>query len=141
MGIETTVHLNFRGNAREALDFYATAFDGQAVAVTYEQASSAQNMAEADLVLWGEVRASNGVHVMAYDVPGALSYDQGERSFFVSLRGASMEEIAAAWNGLLPGATVVQHLAPSGWAPLYGMLTDRFGVTWVLDVAAGNHQQ
>jgi len=27
-------------------------------------------------------------------------------------------------------------LEPSSWAPLYGMLTDRFGITWVLDIAA-----
>ncbi len=43
---------------------------------------------------------------------------------------------SALWERLSQGATVVQPLAPSQWAPLYGMLTDRFGVTWVLDVAA-----
>ncbi|MFI0791368.1 hypothetical protein ACH4OY_01505 [Micromonospora rubida] len=32
-------------------------------------------------------------------------------------------------------ARVIQDLGPAGWAPLYGMLKDRFGVTWVLDVA------
>lgn len=34
------------------------------------------------------------------------------------------------------GATVLVPLAQSGWSPLYGMLKDRFGVAWVLDVAA-----
>jgi uncharacterized glyoxalase superfamily protein PhnB len=42
-------------------------------------------------------------------------------------------EISALWEKLSAGATVVQPLAPSGWIPLYGMLKDRFGVTWVLD--------
>jgi PhnB protein len=32
---------------------------------------------------------------------------------------------------------VVQPFGPSAWAEAYGMVKDRFGVTWVLDVVAG----
>ncbi|RZK89178.1 MAG: VOC family protein, partial [Methylobacterium sp.] len=35
---------------------------------------------------------------------------------------------------LRAGASILQPLGASAWSPLYGMLTDRFGVTWVLDV-------
>ena len=35
-----------------------------------------------------------------------------------------------------PGGTVRQPWGPAPWAAAYGMLTDRFGVTWVLDVLA-----
>lgn len=72
---------------------------------------------------------------MAYDVPSRTPWDQGKNAFFVSVRGDSDKEIAAFWEKLSDCATVAQSLAPSGWAPLYGMLTDRFGITWVLDVA------
>jgi PhnB protein len=37
------------------------------------------------------------------------------------------------WNGLADGATVRSPLAPAPSAPLYGMLTDRYGVTWIVD--------
>lgn len=48
-----------------------------------------------------------------------------------------MREVAPAMSyRLVDGATVTQPLAPSQWAPLYGRLTDRFGITWVLDIAA-----
>ena len=53
----------------------------------------------------------------------------------MSVRGEDAAEVTRYWEALSQGATVVQPLAPAGWAPLYGMLTDRFGVTWVLDVA------
>jgi len=43
---------------------------------------------------------------------------------------------AALWERLADGATIKAPLAPAQWAPLYGMLVDRFGVTWVVDVAA-----
>jgi PhnB protein len=33
------------------------------------------------------------------------------------------------------GSTIVRPLEAALWAPLYGMLTDHFGITWVLDVA------
>ncbi len=52
------------------------------------------------------------------------------------MRGDSVEEVGALWERLTEGATVVEPYAPARWAPAFGMLTDRFGVTWVLDVAA-----
>lgn len=61
---------------------------------------------------------------------------QGFLQVFVSVRGKSSDEITACWEALSAHATIVQTLAPAGWAPLYGMLKDQFGVTWVIDVMA-----
>lgn len=135
MSVDITPHLNFRGQAREALAFYAEALGGDLVVVTYADAHAVQDPAQADQVMWGQVQAPHGARVMAYDVPAATEHDPGTIPFFVSLRGDDADEISACWARLSEGATVVQDLAPSGWAPLYGMLRDRFGVTWVLDVA------
>ncbi|MFF4017312.1 VOC family protein [Streptomyces sp. NPDC001843] len=136
MSVTTTTHLNFRGSASAALDFYQSVFGGRTVAVTYKDAGNVQNENEADWVMWGEVVADNGFHVMAYDVPSQLPWNQGEKPFFVSVRGTDTDEIHALWQKLAEGSTVVRPLEPAPWAPLYGMLTDRFGVTWVLDVTA-----
>ncbi|MER8091081.1 VOC family protein [Streptomyces sp. NPDC058316] len=136
MSVTTTTHLNFRGAAREALDFYQSVFGGRTVAVTYKDAGNVQNESEADWVMWGEVVADNGFHVMAYDVPSAMPYEQGTNPFFVSVRGEDADEISALWQRLADGSNVLRPLEPAAWAPLYGMLTDRFGVTWVLDVTA-----
>lgn len=133
--ITVTNHLNFRGDARAALEFYRSVFGGDLTVVTYKDAQNVQDPSEADQVMYGQVAAENGFRVMAYDVPSRLPWDAGENAFFVSVRGDSEEEIAPLWEKLSDGATVVQPLAPSGWTPLYGMLADRFGITWVLDVA------
>ena len=135
MSITTTTHLNFRGDARAALEFYRSVFGGRIALVTYADAQRVADPAEAGQIMWGEVEAENGFHVMAYDVPGAQSYNPGDKPVFVSVRGRDTEEITAFWKALTDGATIVQDLGPAGWSPLYGMLTDRFGVTWVLDVA------
>ncbi|MEV5741930.1 VOC family protein [Microbispora rosea] len=136
MSITTTTHLNFRGDARAALGFYHSVFGGDVVAVTYKDAGNVQNPDEADWVMWGQVVAGNGFHVMAYDVPSHTPWNPGENAVFVSVRGDDTDELTALWSKLAVGATIVQPLAPAQWAPLYGMLKDRFGVVWVLDVAA-----
>ncbi|WP_320774292.1 VOC family protein [Streptomyces sp. CRN 30] len=136
MSVKTTTHLNFRGDARAALDFYRSVFGGEVVAVTYKDTGSAPDPDEADWVMWGQVTADNGFRVMAYDVPSAKPYQPGENPVFVSVRGDDADEITGLWEKLSAGATVVEPLAPTAWAPLYGMLKDSFGVVWVLDVAA-----
>lgn len=135
MTINTTTHLNFRGDARAALAFYAAVFGGRVVAVSYADAHAVQDPAEAGQVMWGEVVSDAGFRVMAYDVPGRLAWSAGEIPFFVSVRGTDAAEVQGYWDRLAAGATVVAPIGPAGWSPLYGMLRDRFGVTWVLDVA------
>ncbi|TBN58390.1 VOC family protein [Glaciihabitans arcticus] len=135
MTVITTPHLNFRGTAKGALDFYHSVFGGQLVAVTNEQAYSAEIPEEAQQIKFGQVIGENGFQVMAYDVPASVPYDQGDKSLFVSVRGDSVDEISELWGKLAVGSTILADLAPSMFSPAYGMLKDAFGVVWVLDVA------
>ncbi|MEV6305330.1 VOC family protein [Actinoplanes sp. NPDC051861] len=127
MSITTVTHINLRGNAREALEFYQRVFGGDLVAIPHAE--------DPGQVLWGQVTSPAGFHVMAFDVPPSQPWSRGENPFFVSVRGTDTEEVSGYWKRLAEGSTVVVDLAPSQWSPLYGMVTDRFGVTWVLDVA------
>ncbi|WP_030144826.1 VOC family protein [Spirillospora albida] len=136
MTVNVVTHLNFRGEAREALTFYRTVFGGDLAVVTYKDAGNVQEPSETDQVMWGQVTADNGFRVMAYDVPSTLPWNQGQNAFFVSVRGGDAEEITGYWEKLSDGATILCPLAPAQWAPLYGMLKDRYGVTWVLDVVS-----
>jgi PhnB protein len=150
MSVSAVTHLNFRGNARQALEFYHSVFGGALVVATYAEFGAPKEMPNADKVVWGQVAADSGFRVMAYDVPSTEPAPRpGEPStrrengvtitqepFFISLRGESVEEVSALWEKLSAGATVVEPIAQSPWAPLFGMLTDRFGVTWVVDVAS-----
>ncbi|WFR73181.1 VOC family protein [Prescottella defluvii] len=133
MTVNVTPHLNFRGNAREALEFYQKVFGGELAIISYADMG---NLAPetADHVTWGQVEAANGFRIMAYDVYPNLPWNQGQDPFFVSVRGTDPEELQRFWDGLADGATIKQPIGPSQWAPLYGQLTDRFGVTWVLDI-------
>lgn len=145
MTISLTAHLNFPGTARAALDLYRTVFGGTVRATTYGELGAPAGSPEADKIVFGQLDTDFGARVMAYDVPGRSEQFAGEtrresgltltdQPFFLSVRGQSLEEVEGYWNALAEGATVVDPLAASAWSPGFGMLTDRFGVTWVLDV-------
>jgi PhnB protein len=136
MSVTAVTHINLRGNARQALEFYQSVFGSRIALVTYKDAGNVQDPSDADHIMWGQVDTDNGLRVMAYDVPVAMPWNQGENAYFVSVRGDTAEEIAAYWKKLSGGSTIVQPLQPAAWSALYGMLKDRFGVTWVLDVVA-----
>ena len=136
MPVQTTTHLNFRGEARSALELYRDVFGGDLTVVTYADMGNGDDPATADHVVWGQVESPDGFRVMAYDVYRHLEWHRGANPFFVSVRGSDTDELRRYWDGLSEGATITQPLAPSAWAPLYGMLTDRFGVTWVIDAPA-----
>ena len=136
MSVNAVTHINLRGQARQALKFYHSVFGGEITTVTYSQMGNVHNASDADNIIWGQVASDNGFRVMAYDVPAGTPWSQGENAFFVSLRGDTAQEVTAYWEQLSDGAQIVQMLAPSQWSALYGMLKDKFGVVWVVDVVA-----
>lgn len=134
MTLATVTHLNFRGQAREALRFYRSVFGGELTIVTFADAHSVGEPSEAEQVMWGQVSSDDGFRIMAFDVPSSRPWSPGEDPFFVSLSSPVAAEITARWEGLRAGGTVLEPLAASPWAPLYGKVRDRFGVVWVLTV-------
>ena len=137
MSINVTTHLNFRGEARAALEFYRSVFGGTLEVATYADMGIVRDPADADLVIWGQVAAPSGFRIMAFDAGAQLPFDPGRNAFYVVLRFGSDEEIRACWETLGSGGSVRHELAPAPWgASLYGMLQDKFGVVWVLSVDA-----
>ncbi len=136
MTVSVVPHINLRGQAREALQFYQAVFGGEIALITYRDAHSERDPQDADRLMWGQVRAADGFQVMAYDVPAGTALQPGENAYFICVGCSTAEEAGERWTRLADGASVIQPLAPAPWAPLYGMLKDRFGVTWVVNVSA-----
>jgi len=151
MSITTTTHLNFPGTAASALEFYQSVFGGSVTRATYGDFGMPQEAPGADKLVFGRLDTTDGLRLMAYDIPaqnpagvsgtaGTTRRENGmtftDRTFFQSLRGQSLQEIIPLWAGLAVGAHIIEPLAASAWSPGFGMLTDRFGVTWVIDIEA-----
>ena len=76
MSVQAVTHLNFRGDARQALEFYHSVFGGELVIATYADFGAPQEAPNAAQVVWGQVAADSGFRVMAYDVPMAAHTSQ-----------------------------------------------------------------
>jgi PhnB protein len=149
MSLQTTTHLNFRGDAREALEFYQSVFGGHLILNTYADFGMPAELPGADRIVFGLVTASNGFRVMGYDAPGTAgggivgggatrrenNATMTDQALFVSLGSDTLDELQGYWNLLGEGATIVEPLAASAWSSGFGMLTDRFGVTWSFSVS------
>ncbi|MGB5953098.1 MAG: VOC family protein [Ornithinimicrobium sp.] len=150
MSLTTTTHLNFNGDAHAALNFYQSVFGGQSQISTYADFGMPADAPGADKVVFGQLKTEDGFAVMAYDVPeqqstapqqrGSTHREHGvtvtDQRFFVSVEGETLEQMEDYWQALEAGASIVEPLAASAWSAGFGMLTDRFGVTWILGVAA-----
>lgn len=136
MSVTTTLHINFRGTAKPALEFYHSVFGGELTLVPYGDAPMGQGPDQAEQIVWGQVETPGGFRVMAFDVRDSQSWNAGEIPFYVSVSGADADEITGYWTALSDGATILDEFGESMFAKLYGRLTDRFGVTWIIDVPA-----
>ena len=150
MSVQTTTHLNFRGDARQALEFYQSVFGGHLVVNTYADFGMPPELTGADTVVFGLVAADNGFRIMAYDIPGQIEGGIAgggsthrennttitDQALFVSLSSPTLAELQGYWDALALDGTIVEPLAASAWSAGFGMLTDRFGVTWSASVAA-----
>ncbi|WP_279097621.1 VOC family protein [Gordonia bronchialis] len=150
MTIQTTPHLNFNGDARSALDFYQSVFGGHTTINSYADFGMPAELPGADKVVFGLVMAENGFRVMGYDVPGRTdgSIAGGgstrrennttitDQALFVSIGSDTLDELQGYWDALATDAIIVEPLAASAWSAGFGMLTDRFGVTWSFSVVA-----
>jgi PhnB protein len=151
MTIQTTTHLNFRGSARAALAHYQSVFGGHTAITTYADLGMPAEAPGADAVVFGVVTSDSGFRIMAYDIPGETggtitggtstrrenNTTLTDQAVFVSLNADTLDEARGYWDKLADGATIVEPLAASAWSSGFGMLTDRFGVTWSISVTAG----
>jgi len=132
-------YLNFRGDAREALEFYHSVFGGELSVGTFAEFGMTDvPEAERDLVMHGQLEAPAGFTLMASDVPSHLDWSRGTNSFSVSLSGQSGDdaELRGYWAKLSEGAEIQQPLKTAPWGAAFGMLADRFGVNWLVNISA-----
>jgi len=128
-------YLNFRGDAREAMEFYREIFGGELRISTFKEYGASADPSEDDLVMHADLQGSNGIRFMGADVPARMGFQAGS-NFAMSLSGDSEGELRAAFERLASGGTVTMPLEKAPWGDTFGMCTDRFGVAWMVDIVS-----
>lgn len=127
-------YLSFRDNAREAMEFYQTVFGGELRMQTFGDFHASQDPAEDNKIMHAMLTADNGIVFMAADTPNSMEYHPGS-NISMSLSGDNEAELAGYYEKLLVGGTVGMPLEKAPWGDTFGMLTDKFGVSWLVNIA------
>lgn len=128
-----SLFINFSGECREALDFYAKAFESEVQQVmTYGEMPPDPNyaMPEADKGRIGYAQIPIfGANIMFCDIPSDMPLVKGN-NISPTLGSTDAEEIRRAFTALAAEGTVDMELQKTFWSGLYGMVTDKYGITW-----------
>jgi PhnB protein len=125
-------YLSFDKNAREAMDFYRSVFGGDVQIMPF--GDMAHEPSEKEMVMHGQLNAPNGMVLMGSDTPAAMARTKGN-NISVSLSGNDEAELHGYWDKLAVGAAVSMPLAKAPWGDSFGMLTDKFGIPWMVNIA------
>jgi len=125
--------INFNGNCREAVEFYAKTFKSTVNhLMTYSQVPPSENYtvpeADKERVMYAGIPLGDIV-VMFSDVPSGSEFIQGNN---ISLTYSidSKEEVVRIFNELQEGGEVMMKLQQTFYSELYGMVKDKFGIIW-----------
>ena len=139
MSVLLNPYLNFRGTAREAGEFYKSVFGGELTVSTFGDFGAPVEPAERDQVMHSQLVAPNGLTLMISDAPMHMEFTPGT-NISVSLSGDDEAALRSYWNKLAEGATIGAPLEKAPWGDTFGQLVDRFGISWLVNIA-GEHQQ
>ena len=126
-------YLNFPGRAREAMEFYQEVFGGELTVDTFGSFGGTDDPADADLVMHAQLETPQGFTLMAADTPSSMSH-HAATGFSVSIRGDDEPAARRFWDALSTDGNVTMPLGDAPWGGLFGMLTDRFGISWLVSV-------
>jgi len=128
-------YLSFNGQAREAMNYYHDVFGGDLNIQTYAEGGMADDPAAADLTMHAQLDTPNGMTLMGADSPPSLPY-QAPAGISISLSGDDDAELSGYWQRLADGGTVTMPLEAAPWGDKFGMVTDRYGIGWMVNIAA-----
>lgn len=131
-------YLNFRDSTREAITFYHSVFGGELTINTFGDFGMEVGDDEKTKVMHSQIDAPNGFTLMAADTPNYMEQKPGVNDFAISLSGTAGDgdELRGYWSKLSEGGTIDQPLETAPWGATFGMLTDRFGVSWLVNISS-----
>ena len=135
MTITFNPYLNFRGNARQALEFYQQVFGGELNISTFSDFGRTD--VPADLqgqVMHARLTAPNGINIMASDVLPDEDLTFGD-NITLSLTGDDDGLLRGWYEKLSKKGVATQPLIQASWGDTFGICVDAFGINWLFDIS------
>jgi PhnB protein len=148
-------YVSFATTTREAMEFYQSVLGGDLRVNTFGEYGGAPEGLEDHHVMHAQLDSPSGLTLMAADTPAGPGHGSGGSAgrtggdatgqaagdamgepgrVSLSLSGEDAEELRGYWERLSAGATVAVPLEKQMWGDEFGMLVDRFGMTWMVNI-------
>lgn len=125
-------YLGFKDSARQAMEFYKSVFGGELTMTTFDEGGSKDDPAEnimhaalqvgPEMTLMASDMSENNESSPRMQVSLSCDYDESEKG-------------KEYWKKLSEGAKVTMELQIAPWGDAFGMLTDKFGISWMVNIA------
>jgi PhnB protein len=129
-------YLNFSGNCEEAFNFYKSVFGGEFLTkMRFKEVPAEYQMAEneGEKIMHVALPIGQGTILMGSDRPSAMGPTTNGNNYSISINTTSEQEAAKLFQGLSAGGQVTMPLEKAFWGAYFGMLTDKFGIQWMVN--------
>ena len=128
-------YISFNGSAAEAMNFYKDALGGELVIMPIEGSPCEEGMPDMKDKVMHSSLTKGSLQIMATDMSGPDGVTKGNN---VSLMlGCTDDEIHGFFDKLAVGGNVSHPVSPAFWGGLFGHLTDKYGIQWMLNTSEG----
>ena len=123
------------GQAREAVEFYRSVLGGEASVMTFGDMGAQDETASQ--VMHAQLETPAGFTLMLADAPPQMVQVTYGDNVSISLSGGQedADDLRRWFTGLAEDGEVREPLAVAPWGDEFGMLTDRFGIGWMVNIA------
>ena len=137
--IELGIYLFFKGECRQAMEFYKSVFGGEINVTTYKDAGVEAEGTSPDWLMHANLEGGE-VKIMGSDTAQA---SPEAKKVSLSLGGTDEARMRELFDQLSAGGKVFSALKKEAWGDLFGSFTDKYGVEWMMNIGqpAGEEQK
>jgi PhnB protein len=130
-------YLNFMGNTEEAMNFYKSVFGNEFIFLQrFKDTPHGANMSPEDQekIMHVALRIGTNTVLMATDALESMGQKlNAGNNFSLTISPDSEEDANKYFNALAEGGTITMPLEKAFWGAYFGMLTDKFGIQWMIN--------
>jgi PhnB protein len=136
--VQLNPYIFFKGNAKEAMEFYQSVFGGDLTVqkVGEVPADALPPGANKDHVMHAALRGG-AVTMMAADSDKA---SPEAKKIELSIGGKDEAQLRAIFDKLSAGGKVSMPLKKQFWGDIFGQVTDKYGIDWMVNVTMPGSQ-
>ena len=137
--INLDVYLFFKGECKDAMEFYKSIFGGEIKAMTYAQIPGEMPGVEGISKDWimHALLEGGDIRLMGSDT---LKASPTSAKVDLSIGGEDEDRMREIFEKLSEGGDVNTPLKKEFWGDTFGSLTDKFGVKWMMNISSGENQ-